>query len=177
LLVDHFLKLYCADYVGNLGNTIEDTALRALQTYEWPGNVRELENVIERASIIRENDCITLRDLPDMVKSPAGDISVTGLVGGQVSLEDLEKAHILQVLESVGGHKKRAAEILKINPSTLYRKLLRYGMDADDDEAEDQSEPADPGLTSETGEEAEVAAECKMQPVGPDGEAFPEEDS
>ena len=45
-----------------------------------------------------------------------------------VSLEELERAHILQVLEAVGWHKKRAAEILEINPSTLYRKLLRYGV-------------------------------------------------
>jgi len=173
LLVDHFLKLYCPEYSGNLGNAIDDASMRTLQVYEWPGNVRELENVIERASIIREGEQITLRDLPELVRSPVGDVTVSGLVGGQVSLEDLERAHILQVLESVGGHKKRAAEILKINPSTLYRKLLRYGMEAGE---EDQDESDSEVSTAEEAAPASTEA-CNPQLVGPDGEAIPEEDS
>ncbi len=58
------------------------------------------------------------------------------VVGGLVTLEDLERAHILKVLEALGGHKKRAAEVLAINPSTLYRKLLRYGVGGLEDEDE-----------------------------------------
>ncbi len=65
LLVDHFLKRCCpGEYQGNLGSFIDDKAISALQSYEWPGNVRELENVIERATIIREGERITLKDLP-----------------------------------------------------------------------------------------------------------------
>ncbi len=113
------------------GAAIDDAALQALQVYDWPGNVRELENVIERASIIREGDHITLRDLPETVRRPVGAGAPDGsLLGRHVPLEEIEKVHILQVLDSVGGHKKRAAEILQINPSTLYRKLIRYGFAA-----------------------------------------------
>jgi DNA-binding NtrC family response regulator len=131
LLVDHFLKRCCPEeYQGNLGSLIEDRAISALQAYEWPGNVRELENVIERASIIRDSDMITLRDLPSFVTSLAGsETSVSNLVvGGRVTLDDLEKAHILGVLETTGGARKLTSEILGINASTLYRKLKKYGL-------------------------------------------------
>jgi DNA-binding NtrC family response regulator len=140
LLVDHFLRRCCPDeYKGNLGSMVDEDAMLALQGYDWPGNVRELENVIERASIMRDGTRITLADLPASLRAP-GTTAVSGtlVVGGLVTLEDLERAHILKVLEALGGHKKRAAEILAINPSTLYRKLLRYGVGGleDDDEVD-----------------------------------------
>jgi len=137
LLVDHFLKRCCAEeYQGNLSSLIEDKAVTALQAYEWPGNVRELENVIERASIIREGDRITLKDLPDFVTNAAeADTSVSSLVvGGRVTLDDLERAHILGVLEATGGARKQTSEILGINASTLYRKLKKYGLQDTDSE-------------------------------------------
>jgi DNA-binding NtrC family response regulator len=161
LLVDHFMRLYCPDYTGNLGSMVEELALRALHSYEWPGNVRELENVIERACIIRESPKISLGDLPEAVRNPSGEIPATGLVGSRISLEDLEKAHILQVLESVGGHKKKAAQILQINPSTLYRKLLRYGIKPSGvEEAVDREGTPEP------------TTDCESQLVTPDGEVI-----
>ncbi len=155
LLVDHFLKLHSASYGGSLSSAVDEAALRCLLAYEWPGNVRELENVIERASIIREGERIGVRDLPDAVRSPAGAPPAGNLIGSHVTLEEVEKAHILQVLESMGGHKKRAAEILQINPSTLYRKLIRYGL-------------AVPG-----GEEDEASAEGFQEAQQKDGAAAP----
>ena len=131
LLVDHFLKRCCPDeYKGNLGSMMDDAALRALQVYEWPGNVRELENVIERATIIRDSERITTRDLPTFIASgPGGEYSASSLnVGGLVTLDDLEKAHILAVLETTSGARKQTSEILGINASTLYRKLKKYGL-------------------------------------------------
>ncbi len=147
LLVDHFLRRYCPDeYQGGLSSILDDDALHCLQTSEWPGNVRELENVIERACIMRDGPRITLRDLPPGLHGQSGQAPPPStLVGGMVSLEELEQAHILQVLEAVGWHKKRAAEILQINPSTLYRKLLRYGVGQDkigDDDGDDGEDPA-----------------------------------
>ena len=131
LLVDHFLKRCAADeYQGNLGSFVEDRAMKALQAYEWPGNVRELENVVERATIIREGERITVRDLPaevcdpDLDGAPAGSLQI----GGAVTLEDLEMAHILAVLDATGGARKQTSEILGINASTLYRKLKKYGV-------------------------------------------------
>jgi DNA-binding NtrC family response regulator len=138
LLVDHFLRRCLPEeYKGNLGSIIDEDAMLALQAYDWPGNVRELENVIERASIMRDGPRITLADLPAPLRTPgATAVSGTMVVGGLVTLEDLERAHILKVLEALGGHKKRAAEILAINPSTLYRKLLRYGVGGLEEEDE-----------------------------------------
>jgi len=127
LLCDHFLKQYWPEYAGTVGSAISDEALRSLMRYVWPGNVRELENVIERACIIREGERIGLGDLPPGVADPVSEgAASTALLGSHVPLEEVERCHIQRVLDSVGGHKKRAAEILEINPSTLYRKLLRY---------------------------------------------------
>jgi DNA-binding NtrC family response regulator len=141
LLVDHFLRRFAPDYTGGLSSLMDDDALDCLHAYEWPGNVRELENAIERACIMREDDRIGVRDLPPQLHGHAGQpVARPSLVGGMISLEELEKAHILQVLEAVGWHKKRAAEILEINPSTLYRKLLRYGVGQDEECDEERSE-------------------------------------
>jgi DNA-binding NtrC family response regulator len=139
LLVDHFLKRACgAEYQGKLGAHIEEQALRCLQSYDWPGNVRELENVIERANIIREGERIALKDLPLGLTEGSGSDAPHGtpLVGGMITLEELEKAHILGVLEATGGARKQTSEILGINASTLYRKLKKYGVqDGDEDPA------------------------------------------
>ncbi|MBK7046131.1 MAG: sigma-54-dependent Fis family transcriptional regulator [bacterium] len=136
LLVDHFLKRCCAgEYVGPLASILDDSALRALQAYEWPGNVRELENVIERASIIREGTRITVRDLPAFIADAQAGPATGGhlAVGGPWTLEELEKAHILSVLDGTGRARKQTADILGINASTLYRKLKKYGVQDDDD--------------------------------------------
>ncbi len=143
LLVDHFLKRHCEDYEGGVAKMVSREALQALQFYDWPGNVRELENVIERASIIRDGHQIGEQDLPVALLCPLGEgIGSVNVIGNHVPLEDVEKAHILTVLESVNGHKKRAAEILEINPSTLYRKLLRYGESCEEMELDDEEERA-----------------------------------
>jgi DNA-binding NtrC family response regulator len=165
LLVDHFLKRCCpGEYQGNLGSLIEDRAITALQGYEWPGNVRELENVIERASIIRDSAMITLNDLPTFVTSLAGsETSVSNLVvGGRVTLDDLEKAHILGVLETTGGARKQTSEILGINASTLYRKLKKYGLQ-DPDSGEDY-ETAE--MDQVPGEELLEAVESVIRETG-----------
>jgi DNA-binding NtrC family response regulator len=159
LLTDHFLRRFVPDaYKGSLGSMIQDDAMRCLQSYDWPGNVRELENVIERACIMREGDRIAVDDLPPPLHDGRGNPSPPAqLVGGMISLEELEKAHILQVLEAVGWHKKRAAEILEINPSTLYRKLLRYGVGQDEDDAEHLAAGPAVGSTNEAEDRDEAA--------------------
>jgi len=174
LLVDHFLKETCpTDYKGVLGSFVDDNAMRAMQGYDWPGNVRELENVIQRASIIREGDRITAADLPgDLRASAALDGPASKLsVGGHVTLDDLEKAHILAVLESTGGARKLTSEILGVNASTLYRKLKKYGVqDPAGDEVEGGDVPV-PGqdllnavesAIREAGETSEVPEEVGL---------------
>ncbi len=139
LLVDHFLKRCLgSEYTGGIANFMDEATLRILSAYEWPGNVRELENVIERAVIIHEGNRITAGDLPEHIRAmgPAGTTSSTLQVGGNVTLDDLEQAHILGVLESTDGARKLTSEILGINASTLYRKLKKYGLG--DEEAEEE---------------------------------------
>jgi len=100
---------------------VTDEAINALAEYDWPGNIRELENVIERAFILSDAE-ITLADLP-----PAVSKSFSGAeTGGIKTLDEVERDHILQTLESLGQDKSAAAAALGIDLSTLYRKLKRY---------------------------------------------------
>jgi len=161
LLVDHFLRRCCpGEYQGPLASLLDDGALRALQAYEWPGNVRELENVIERASIIREGSRITVRDLPAFIAdAQQGPVAGGHLaVGGPWTLEELEKAHILAVLEGTGRARKQTADILGINASTLYRKLKKYGV-GDDDDAQALAEE----LAGTAGEELLAAIDDQLR--------------
>jgi two-component system response regulator PilR (NtrC family) len=131
LLASHFLSKLGSGTVG-----ISDGAMEILRSYDWPGNVRELENIMERAVILADGDEITADDLnvsifPEQMRKKArstgeagGDLGVAG-----VTLEEVERRYLLQTLEETGWKKKAAAEILGINPSTLYRKLQRYGME------------------------------------------------
>lgn len=149
LLVDHFLRRCCPqEYQGTLGSIMQESALKALQGYDWPGNVRELENVVERASIIRDSQLITVNDLPTEMQDGNASEGTNGnmSVGGNITLDDLEKAHILALLENTGGARKQTSEILGINASTLYRKLKKYGVqDPDDMDMELADESTVPG--------------------------------
>jgi DNA-binding NtrC family response regulator len=125
LLVDHFL----ARYPGSEGcKTIDRQVMDALQRYDWPGNVRELENVIERAVILGDDQTIGIEDLPEkVIQGPSRKGSLV-VDTPTLSLDELEREYILKVLNHTGWQKKRAAKILGINASTLYRKLLGYGI-------------------------------------------------
>jgi DNA-binding NtrC family response regulator len=125
LLVDHFLERYR----GPQGpKKMARTALEALLRYDWPGNVRELENLIERAVILSESDTITMEDLPEAVLQGPGRRGSFTIDTPSMTLEELEREYILKVLHYTNWQKKRASEILGINASTLYRKLLGYGI-------------------------------------------------
>ena len=101
-------------------------AQTVLSRHSWPGNVRELENVLGRACMMTATSTIDVRDLPDSVKTVTG-----GGNGGDVlaPLADLQRKHVERVLHSVDGNKARAAEILKISRSSLYR-FLRESSDS-----------------------------------------------
>ena len=96
--------------------------MTAMQRYSWPGNIRELRNVIERAVILAPGDKIDVNDFPDNLRGsqPSGAI-----IGNRVSLEELEREHILRIIE-IAGSMDEAAQILGIDPATLYRKRKRY---------------------------------------------------
>ena len=103
-----------------------------LGRYSWPGNVRELENVIERAVILRESEIIGVEDLPPKVIAEVRGGGGAALGATGITLDELERRYMLQVLEENGWQKKKAAEVLGINPSTLYRKIKSFGLVAPD---------------------------------------------
>ena len=97
----------------------------ALTAYAWPGNIRELENVLARALALRSGPGITLRDLPPEITKAAPASVGAGLMEQEptLPLDEVERRYILRVLESTHGNKLKAADILRIDRSTLHRKL------------------------------------------------------
>src|SRR5690606_17474557 len=107
--------------------------VETLQQYHWPGNVRELEKMMERAVVMgsqsglyREEILRLRRGRSNDRRSPVAQMLDVLPDTSSMSLRDLERLHILRVLDSTGNNHKRAAEILGINPSTLWRKMKGY---------------------------------------------------
>ena len=128
VFAEHFLHRIAAARKEPV-KRLQPAALEALQEYQWPGNVRELENALERAVILSSSDQIGLDVLPERVTERKSEPLVATRTPSNPTLEAIERAYILWVLQSEGGNKSRAAEILGIDPSTLYRKLSRYGVE------------------------------------------------
>jgi DNA-binding NtrC family response regulator len=125
LLVDHFLQRM-AEGREEPVKRLSPEALDAVLAYDWPGNVRELENAIEHAAILSGREEIGPESLPERITTPKTRPLVADRIPDNPTLEVIERAYIMWVLQSAGGNKTRAAEILGIDPSTLYRKLSRY---------------------------------------------------
>lgn len=129
----HFAQSYVDFFTKQFGRPLQgysEQAWDVIRNYDWPGNLRELRNVIERAVILAKGKEIGPSDLP----SPhGGDQSVTNgsdsniQVGANVSLEDLEREHIIRVV-SRSENLTTAAETLGIDQATLYRKRKKFGM-------------------------------------------------
>ena len=100
----------------------EPKAVEAMMNYNWPGNLREMKNLVRRATLLAQDDIIRLADLGPSLQTPA---ATTGL---QLHNEDSEKQRILQALETTGGNKSKAAQLLGVDRKTLYNKLKLYGL-------------------------------------------------
>jgi DNA-binding NtrC family response regulator len=111
---------------GSEARPLSDQAMEALLAYDWPGNVRELENALERAATLTTAAQIPASALPQRVTDRKAAPLVSDRAPANPALEVIERAYILYVLQAEGGNKSRAAEVLGIDPSTLYRKLGRY---------------------------------------------------
>src|SRR5213594_371535 len=127
LMVDHFLKRHASN--GNAPKIVNKDALELLMKYDWPGNVRELENVLERATILDEGGTIGPEGLPDVIRFGESHRGSLVIDSPTLTLEELEKEYILKVLNYTRWQKKKASEVLGINASTLYRKLIAYGVE------------------------------------------------
>jgi two-component system response regulator HydG len=119
LLVNHFVRKFSLQMSKKI-NRVSPAAMDLLQQQPWPGNIRELENAIERAMVVAQEPEIREQDF--VFKSHGATPN-----GVPKSLEEIEKAHILRVLEECGWNQTRTAETLDIDRVTLHHKLKRYG--------------------------------------------------
>ncbi len=143
-LAERFLKISAAR-AGREVAGFTPAAVRLLAEYRWPGNVRELKNAVERAVVLCRGGRVEPADLrlievpgpsgpdqPDLDDGSTGSLTAAGASGGgyrSVSLDVLEREHVLATLTHTGWNKSRAASILGVERSTLDRKLKKYGVD------------------------------------------------
>ena len=125
LLLEAFLQ-NMAQESGSEPKALSSEALDAVMVYEWPGNVRELENALEHAVVLSRGNLIEAGALPERITKRRKEPLVAERSYRNPTLEVIERAYIMWVLQAEGGNKTRAAEVLGIDPSTLYRKLSRY---------------------------------------------------
>ena len=136
LLAAYFLRRAASEH-GVTPPTIPPTTMQRLMEYECPGNVRELENFIERSVIMHAGaKTIPFDPAEGLYRRREHDVLKTARTE-RWNLDHLEREYILTVLEEVGGHQGRAAEVLGIDRRTLYRKLKRYRGEPEEGEPDD----------------------------------------
>ena len=123
LLIDHFIQKF-SDKANRKLTGITEEVLVALLNYHWPGNVRELQNTIERAVLLGKGEMISSTDLPpQQLARSRTEISLEEALSNRYTLRDLEREYIKKVMDTTGGNKTEAANILGVDRTTLYRKL------------------------------------------------------
>jgi two-component system response regulator HydG len=128
LLAQNFVERFAAQNNKKVVG-LSSPAAEKLLAYEWPGNVRELQNCVERAVALTQFEQITVEDLPDKVRNYRSNrlVVATEDPSELLTMEEVERRYILKVLQTVGGNKTLAAQVLGFDRRTLYRKLERYG--------------------------------------------------
>ena len=129
LLERYFIEKFSTEYNKPIAGLVRRAQTR-LAAYPWPGNVRELENVIGNACMMADGNLIDIDYLPERLRGPLEEV-----VGGDetfLSLDAVQRRHILRVLEGVGGNKARAAEVLGIGRATIYQLLSKMKIEEPD---------------------------------------------
>ncbi|MDR3196300.1 MAG: sigma 54-interacting transcriptional regulator [Planctomycetaceae bacterium] len=134
ILAEYFLDRYCKE-IGRKYQGFDPNAMQVLMSYRWPGNIRELKNVVERAVVLGAGTYVQEQDLllstlnttgeTDMRRDEPKDVFIP------LSLEDMERNHIIRTLEHVQWNKSIASKQLGIERTTLDRKIKRYGLERD----------------------------------------------
>jgi transcriptional regulator with GAF, ATPase, and Fis domain len=128
LLASHFLQRFVRE-TGRKIRGFTESALAKMEDYHWPGNVRELRNVVERAVALGFGPVLDANDIwLSSLEAAAPVVSASGEAYEAVSLEEIERRHILKTLEHTDWNKSQAAKILRIERSTLDRKINAYGL-------------------------------------------------
>lgn len=142
--IEPLARFLLHDLAGNNEPELNPAAIDAIVAFDWSGNVRQLRNCLERAMLLCDNGVITPRELPPEVayRIPATSVSISSNSSAAstvpssfhnavpTNLREVERQQIINALEKTGWHRGRTAEMLGISPSTLYRRLREYGLDA-----------------------------------------------
>ncbi|MBH0177569.1 MAG: sigma-54-dependent Fis family transcriptional regulator [Nitrospira sp.] len=147
MLAHHFLQKASSGGPSVVRGLLPET-IAVLTQYRWPGNVRELENAIERAVSLSHGPLVTPEDLPEAVRQGSHDEGDRKLSqedsthDAYLTLEEVEKRHLIRVLKETKGNKVKAAKILGIDRRTLYRMAERFGLDIGEEAEGTEKEPA-----------------------------------
>ena len=130
LLAGHFIRHY-ATVQSKKVTGVSSSAAKRMMKHEWPGNVRELANAIERAVALTHFEELQVEDLPDKIRTARAQ-QMSGTEHAELlTLEEVERRHVLRVLAACDGNRTDAAKMLDLDRKTLYRKLLRWGVNDD----------------------------------------------
>ncbi len=130
LLAGHFIRHY-ATVQSKKVTGVSSSAAERMMKHEWPGNVRELANAIERAVALTHFEELQVEDLPDKIRTARAQ-QMSGTEHAELlTLEEVERRHVLRVLAACDGNRTDAAKMLDLDRKTLYRKLLRWGVNDD----------------------------------------------
>ncbi len=134
VLLDHFIENISKRRKKSIKGVTPE-AIKIFESYDWPGNIRELENLVERLMVLKDADSlINHKDLPDKIKKPGTEFKIGEVempndgIDFNAVVDDFEKNLILNALKQVNGVKKKAAEYLNINRTTLIEKMKRKGI-------------------------------------------------
>jgi DNA-binding NtrC family response regulator len=134
LLVHHFINQFSKSKKKEIHGITEE-ALKKLIEYDWPGNVRELENMIERMVILTNHKTLTIDDIPEKILSSSRSDGVGGFeipeegISLEEALNEFERRLILHALRKTGWVKNKAAQLLRVNRTTLIEKIKRQNLD------------------------------------------------
>jgi DNA-binding NtrC family response regulator len=132
LLIRHLVAVHAARY-GREVRGISRAVFQRLHEHDWPGNIRELRNVLERAVLLSHGRVLLVEHLPlDQLRPPSTDGPAMPLAGyaADLTLAEVEKLHIREVLLLVKGHLGKASEVLGVHRNTLTRKIREYGLES-----------------------------------------------
>lgn len=139
-LVDHFQSGFARRNTEYMLKVFPESVKQVLQTYEWPGNIRELENLVERLSVLVEEDAVSIADLPGCMTGAGTDVTpvcVAGVfqnnIGFNDAVESYQKSLITHALNKTGWVKAKAAEMLKMNRTTLVEKIKKMDIEPEDE--------------------------------------------
>jgi DNA-binding NtrC family response regulator len=130
LLAEHLLARISRDLHKDV-RLIADDAMQSLLSYPWPGNVRELENTLTRAVVLARGPAVTreLLSLGTAGREEGGGVESLEKEPADDTLDEVERVHVAKILRRVGGHKRRAVEVLGISRPRLDRIIAKYGLD------------------------------------------------